>query len=908
LYTASGGWYGNQAGQVLFRSQTLITASAPEVQWLDTFRIQSRVNPYDLADSIKVTAGSEVVTGYGTRFIRDVQVGDSISFDTTSARVVVWVASDTKLGVSPSYGVTQKTSTYALTRRYDRSAGPPYLLSAGGFVYTGNIATHPQVIYPKEDALYIRSFGVVDSFLIDTIYNFSGRLRTIDTSAGGGDTVIEQADPFKAVWNDAVLDTGATMIDGRATWDTIPGSTGKFTRYLKGVQLVSRRKSWGYDEWRQSSTGGSEAFYVRIGSYGGSDKYNTRYFTVRGNDDSSIFLNAWYVDNGPIDSAGGQTVNWNDSLFGGHGLDLSDTLTTADLKGTWGYIMAAAGSPIPIVEDTATNTLVLLGRGAVCYTVDASFPIDTSDLMDGLYWVRLTAGDIDFPEYRNQTSRIRGIDVIDYTSGIIGSQEPTLADDDSLLFVREKFAIWTIVGNIFGRRPGERVSEWFETRAEADQAMNRGGYSRNDYIVVKTEEWHIRRGKNTFQTVDAQFLREQTAFPIRFTRKIGDTLFFVTGVSSYLNSADTATTVNWEIVQSRLPYFRQMGKLFNGEGLFGWGDTIAPTTISISPGYQPWRISALADQSVGDPTDPITAVFSYDNNIVAAKRTSLWSVTTGEELSFGIGVVGPKAWWVHDKSVYFLSGDGLYQMDRRDLSGYSIHCISRPIDPILQDWYNTEYGNGTTPVAVDQNALDKSILVYNGFDHHLWLWVALTDSTGLERALTYDIERGAWDGIQTIPIGSAVQADLRDTTRILFGSVDSAYVYGFSYVFSDAGAGIDGTIASKPFVIRDDAGRKLRSRFDNLGITYRSSSLAVDSAKITISSDGATDGTAQANVTETFTLVMTTSVKNRTKYFNSIKRLQGREWTWQIDVYGSNAGGVFFPIELEMNFSAVEDE
>lgn len=898
LYAAGGVWHGNQAGRFRVRNPVVV-GTAPEVDWLSDFGGQERINAYNYGDSIKIYSASTQVFGWGTRFIRDVAVGDTLVFsDTTAAREIVAVVHDGLLLMSAASDHNGKDTDWTIRRRYDEQAGAPFFTSVGEYAYTGNISTRPQVIFNDNETLYLRALGIVDSFYIDTLYYFSGRY--VADSAG---TEYTDRDPRRLDG-----DTLRYTLDPFITWDTTftQPDADSFNVFLKSFQVVSRRKAWFTNEWRQAIDGAPEAFYVRLGPTSGQNAARAKYLTIAANDDTSLFLNTWFVQDTCLgfDSVAGNAF-WNDSLYGGKGLDFDDTLVQSGIVGTWGYIYAAAGTPEPIVQDTATDLLYILGRGAMCFTVDST--LDTADFQNGLYFLRLTADDVGWPAFKLQTEREQGIEVV----VIDNWDQPVLSDDDSLISTRAVWAGWAYIQrDQYSQKVYQRVTDYYYNYATAEWAFRNwqpGRYDVGDRIKRSTE-YKIRRGKNVYKEQDALYLRKDYAFPIVYTLNNGDTCFFITGASGMLEDIDTVTTANWEIVRARMPNFREMQPSIAGGGLIGWGDTLAVATMSFSESNNPWRFSALNDILVGDPSDPITAAAVYDNQILAFKHNSITSVTNGNLLSAGLGAVGRNAVALHDKWVFFASEDGVYRMERRDYYGYSQVPISRVLDPVYQGWSNQANPTHEVPISIKRQFLENLTLRYNQHDHHLWMWLPNDSIGGLGIALTYNTESGVWDGAQGIPAGAVTAAVVRDTSRLLIGSVDSAYVFALDYTYNDDGDTINGSIRSKPFAIRDDAGRKLRVKLHSLSVTSQALDGAIDSVVVIVRKRA---DILSAQRDHTFRLgasLTSPTLQQRTEVFYPNQVIIGRDWEWLLYAYGAAAASTYTPIELEFEWIAVEDK
>lgn len=849
IHTAAGIWWDTKAGGYSY------SEPGGQVTWItDTLAAGTRIRPYKDGDSIVVNGPS--VKGYRTRFVRDLQQGDTITLETGATdtmRMVKTVIADDSLEFSATSGISTTKYTiaqYTVGRTY-KLAQTPFLLQSGEYVYTGTVADPPQIIYnvstTSNDTRYIRSMGIVDSFYIDSIYSN---------------------------YNDTLV---------RRSWDTL----GNGKKMIKEIQIVSRRQVWFPNQWVEDVSGNPQAYYVRLGHSGGGSKYKTKFYAIEGNSDTSIYLRTWYVD-----SLIAGTTKWRDSIFQGAGGNagdiptIKDTLTAADVEGTWGYIYSACGNVKTVLADASTNIATLLARGSVWILTGAdALTISPDSFYNSLHYLHLTANDVAFPQFTN-TQRLKT-----YTKKAnwaardqVPPPDPTLPKGDTIIAVRDSC----------------------ETRWSENFGSQR----------FCTRYWTIQSSRAV--TVTAEFSSTASGwYPVRYAvlDTVGtDTLVIVTGPSPALNDTTNVTTANWELVRVGLPYWSGMVEWGNVPQLVAWGDSSSGSLLSFSGFNDPWNWSVTRDMVVGrNFVDPIVGVLGYDEGITIGKTSSTftWDGETVRELSASVGLAGPNAAVVIGKEYYRLATDGLYRTDRRDFSGYADTKISTPLDPVFNAWNAIASGIDVVPFRINPKYRHKCVLVPNQRDNHLYLLFPQGSDTVNSRILTYDWLRNQWDGYFTFGGSDAMWAVIRDTARILFGSNDSAYIWGMDYKWVDGIAtGIDARLQSNMFWTSDAQGWPVESQFTGMRFFSRSIQDAVDSAYILLIAQP-DDGSSASSAGLIDTMRITYDVitpRTKEQAMKSSRMLLSKYWRWEIKWFAPDAAStpsIFQPIQLQLEFVPV---
>jgi len=841
VYAAGGKWYGNIAG---FPEWTGL--GVPRFDWNAAFSAVVQIRPYN-PGTMDLDADS--VVGTSTRFVRDLQVGDSITASGETERVS-HIISDTKLFTVGSWGATESDSPYTVTRSHD-SVATPFMHQSGNYLYTGSVASPPQIIYAKDDTLRIRPMGIVDSLYIDTIYS-----KYPTTSAA---------------WD-------SLSIYGRRSWDSALVDPG--AEFIKEIQLVSRRKAgqWVYDQWLQSLSSSPEAYYVRVGF-----EDRTSFYTITGNSDTALYLMTWYVEAASIDTDNGMT-DWTDSLFLGRGPELDDTVDVATAVGTWAYIYASAGFSQTVVPDDSTGTVTLLGRGAIFYTVDASFPIDTTEFRKGLHFIHLTGSDINFPEFVTNSVRLLHEDFLYADPG-----EPiTQADLPPGDTIRSQRTVY-----VCGDNPWKFNAVFFSYEAAAVECNVRDITTMIQYRYTRT---------STSQSTTESEAVGNSYFPIRYAvpSDSGDTIFFIMGTAPALTEITTASTTNWEIVRVGLPNWSGMTEWGTPAQLVAWGDSSSSSLLSFSGNNDPWNWSVNSDVIVGNnPAAPIVSAYGYDDQLVIFKPSSMLGYNGARftELSQTDGLAAPRAVVGLTKELYWLDVDGVKKMARRDFSGYSIQKVSQALDPVFNSWSATNFGGDVVPITLVPAYRKNAVMAYNQRDRHLHLFGTFSGATN-NGDLTFGVENQLWDGYFTIPATDAMWVTIRDTSRLLIGSPDSSTIFGLDYVFKDVSTGIDSDLKSAKFQI-EDKGWPVKSKLKRVWFNGRGCSGCFDVARLFIIGENATD---------TFNLTFNNNISDIGQTFYSSQDNLSKYWQWQIKTEGNDSASVFQPHELRMEFIPVARE
>lgn len=829
IYTSAGKWWANMAG----RRQGSIS---PGFDWKPYLTASQQVRPWNDGDSVAVYG--DTLLGWGTQFTRDLQPGDTVTVS-AMPRKVDYVKCDTVTIMASSWASSDTSATWLISRSYPTGTQAPFLTASGDRMFTGNIATPPQVIFTVDDTIRMRHLGIVDSFFIDTVYN--------------------KYPSTVAKWDSV----------SRRSWDTLPGGV----RYMREFQLVSRRKlgEWGQDQWIQNLAGTPEAYYVRIGF-----NNKTAFFTISGNSDTSIYLVAPYIDTTKVEGGTGPTT-WNDSLYFGKFTTFADTVTVAQARGRWGYIYGAAGFRRVVLQDSATGTLTLRGRGALLYTIDASFSFDSTELYKGLHFIHLTANDITFPAYANTITK-------NQTEITIRSMTPrTFVAPDTV--VREFPTYWC------GCTLGPRWNDDLDQVTSQCQSCSTPGVITGYGYVVR------RRTVHTYST-EAQAI-SSSFFPIRYARKNGDTTFFISTVAFALDDSNRVSTNNWEIIRVGLPMWSGITEWNTPPQLVAWGDTASPALLSFSDVGNQVAWSATNDILLGnDPSEPIVAIVGYDDQLVVGKSKSMigFDGQSFTELSQTEGMVSRRAVQGLTKEMYWYFIDGVYRMSRRDFAGYSIEKISGPLDPVFNSWNRVVFGSDVVPISINASYRNLAVLTYNQRDRHLYLFAPFDTSRFNNACLTYDVQRNIWDGYFTITATDAIWTTINDTSRIVIGSHDSATVFALDYSFNDLNRGINGEVRSGQFWIMDEQQQPMFSKFQRAWVVSRSLNAGVDSAFVLLTGD--------ANKTDTLRLAYPGSLPITAKQiFRPSKDNVSVFWRWSIKVFGNNQAAVFQPMELSLFFT-----
>ena len=936
VFAADGYWFGNVAGHPSF--------DVGQVQrgfdWITFNHAARQITPYFGGDSIALDGDS--VIGFGSRFIRDLQPGDTIHA-AESVKVIDYIVSDNKLMTTGDW-TTSNEDSFLISRTYSK-AYTPFLHQSGDYMYTGTSVDPPQIIYTKDDTLRIRPMGIVDSFYVDSIYSLYPPRTGVDSTEKYG---------------------------ARRSWDTTSGGA----RFIKEIQVITRRKAgqWSNDNWLEDLSANPQAYYVRLGV-----EDRTSFFPISGNTDTSLYLMTWYADSGAVDSAlpvdtlrdttettgggyvylgysswftmdgltdepskywdaakcsvitgtyagstltithfdsatslflfdspnlpgwdlgSGETVqltrtpdsSWLPERYFNNGQTLNDTIATADIEGTWGYIYSAAGFYDVVVPDGSTGAGFMRGRGALFYTIDGSFPIDTTEFYKAMHFIHLTGDDIDFAAFADSSEHVLRT-YLRYHKADNPLDTLTLHTLDN---IQSQKSVWRC-RRVLGTWP--RRAKYFTSyeQAATDCPINS--------VIDEYIEYVIATTRTDVQTKEATAIGN-SYFPIRFAANsvAGDTIFFITAIGTDLTDLSTVSTSNWEIVKIGMPNFSGMTEWNTPPQLVGWGDTASVSLLSFSGVNDPWNWSVTNDILVGnDPAAPIVSVFGYDDQLVIFKPSSILGFDGArfKELSQTDGLVAPRAVVGLTKELYWLDVDGVKKMARRDFSGYSIQKVSTAIDPILNSWSATNFSYDVVPVSLSTEYRGNAVMTYNQRDRHLYLFGTFSGTTN-NACLTYGVETGLWDGYFTIPATDAVWATIRDTSRILIGG--AGIVYAMDYVFRDVNVGIDADIRSAKFMI-EDKGWPVKSRLKSVWFNGRGFAGGFDEAYILLIGENARDS---FNLSFKNTLSGTSGDIGQT--FHSSQDNLSRYWQWQIKTEGNDSASLFQPHELRMEFIPVARE
>ena len=822
IWTAAGTWYSTVVG---IRNWGITINNPGEFLFSDTSVFQAPVRPFHgrVGSDSLIATGDSVYSHLGTtRFVRDLQAGDSVTLS-GETHEILRVISDTKLRLTVEMLSGDTVTSWTFQRIHDATGVNPYLLQSGEYMYTGTHLDPPQVIYRKDDTLRIRPLGIVDSIFIDTAYT-----RFIDSVTGIS---------YDTTAAGAVLQINRAMLVDRS-------AVGK----------------WSWGQWGENIDGNPVSYYCRLGA-GGVDKPNwPKTFDIITNDDTALIIKVLFVD-----STQNETYLDTAALYTG-----DDTTWAKTLDGTYAYIYASVGNFKVAVSDTGTNDAIVSGGGTLWRTVDSAGSITDTANQDqynyGMYFIHLLSDAKISPRVIGITKNFRVVE---------------LKESDG------RPAIDSATERIWHQDP----KEWKCSRSA------RSGSQCFWYIKYYIE--------TTVKQYSANFIADPY-FPISHMYWQRDTLFILTNGVRQIADA-VFTTDQWEIVEASLPQWAGMTEWNNPAQLVAWGDTSSVSLLSFSGQDDPWDWNVNKDVLVGlNPSEPIVSVVGYDNQLVIFKQSSMtgFDGESFKELSQTDGLVAPRAVVGLTKELYWLDVDGVKKMARRDFSGYSIQKVSTAIDPILNSWNANAFGSDVIPRRIVPAYRSQSILTYNQRDRHLYLFGTFDTlfppaQVTNNACLTYDIESGLWDGYMTIPATDAIWATVRDTSRILIGSPDSATVFAMDYAYLDDGIGIDLDIKSAKFQI-EDQGWPVKSKLKSIWFNGRGASGLLDGARVLLIGENATD---------TFNITFNSGIGDFGKTYYSSKDNLSKYWQWQIKAEGKDAtGSLFQPHELRMEFIPVARE
>ena len=906
--------------------------------WKDTLALSTVIRPYNGCDS--VIFDDDSVVGFGTRFIRDLQAGDVFHGTDT----VKYIVSDTKLKLTAATGNAGTAFSFNPSRSYPTNGSDPFLLQSGDYLYTGALGSNPQIIYAHEDTLRIRPMGIVDSFYIDTIYaqypptvggfddpdsiaKYGGR-RSWDTTVAGSHflkeiQLVSRRKPGQWTTDKWLEDIGENpeayyvrvgyedktsfyQIAGNTdtsiylmTWyvDTTEVDTGSAPMddslwndslfFGKGADLndipsaATVEGAWGYiyssagfyrtvvdDETTDTVKirGRGAMFWAITGDVTVTDtakRAGATYIISPALSDRTIYGAPRYPD--------GYWVGAICSVFTGDATDSVFTVTGYDNGDIWSYYTGEG--PIDSLSFAAFGETVAAGDSfKVVHLGPGSFPVDSTEIYKGMHFIHLTGDDIDFPAYIDEASKLLGqyISHGDVSDPIVQSDLP---EGDT---IRSSRPVW------------ECRFRYYDTYREALDKC--GGWMGGE--VTPMIEYTITTTRTDRLTKEAQAIGN-SFFPIRYMSESADTIFFITAVGTDLTDATDIATVNWEIVVVGMPHFTGMTEWNSPPQLVGWGDSASQGLLSFSGVNDPWNWSVTNDVLVGNnPSSPIISVVGYDDQLVIFKPSSMlgFDGRTFKELSMTDGLVGPKAVVGLTKELYWRDIDGIKKMQRRDFSGYSIQKISQAMDPVFNSWNAIQFGSDVVPISLDDTLRHQTVMTHNLRDNHLYVF---TDQTGL---FTYDIERGIWDGYHTIAATDAIWTTINDTSRIIFGGPDSAAVFAMDYAWNDASDAITGILRGAKFFITDQSGFPVQSKFLQGWFLSRSGSGMLDSARVALYGENATD---------VMNLSYSGTIGFKRDIFYSSKDNKSTFWYWEIKAAGDSIVSVFQPHELVLQFLPV---
>jgi hypothetical protein len=533
------------------------------------------------------------------------------------------------------------------------------------------------------------------------------------------------------------------------------------------------------------------------------------------------------------------------------------------------------------VPDDSTEAVNILGRGAMFYTVDAGFMADSVNTRRQMLFIHLTGEDVNWGAYAVSLSKLlKEYRVYARPDDYVR----TVPDADTLIQTNSGWY------NCFSS--GSKPSQW-NFRAAPEQPYS--SWCPAVEYVYRTYRTDVLSTKD-MQAVGNGY------FPLRFVETSGDTVFFVTGVSTGLDSPDTVSTSNWEIIAVGLPYWSGMTEWNTPPQLVGWGDSAAPSVLSFSGVGEPWRWSVTGDVAVGNNlSDPVVACVGYNNQLVIGKERSLLGYVNGtfSELSQTVGVVGRRAMVGLNTELFLQDVDGIYMMDRRDLSGYSVKKISWPLDPIFNAWSGTYYGSLVAWAKINPAYRYKSVLSYNHRDNHLYVFAPMGSSTDNSHCLTYDVQQQQWDGYFDLAASDAIWGTVRDTASIIMSSPDSAMIFSMDYAWNDyhkdtvaaQGTGIDAVLRSGYFWVPDERGFPMESKLKQIRLHWRGASVSLDTGVVRLVGESGTDEFALTGST----------IGDYTNVFRSSSDNISTYWYWEISIEGQDAqGNIFSPHQMQI--------
>lgn len=787
LYTAGGRWFYQKTGIFDRKADPGGSSYWSVTPGNDT---TLEILPWNGGTSISLYNGEDTVIGIGTRWIRDLQAGDSITA-ANETRAILNVISDTRIQLTADFAQgadSTGVTVWSFQRTHSTSGIRPWMHQYGDDVFTGTLANPPQVIYATDTNMYIKPLGIVDSMTVDKLYN---------------------------VFIDSILGS---------SWDSTTG--GDLDTQIFFIQVVDRNKSWEPMEWAKGINGQSMTYYFHWGLDGAADDtaFWQHTFEIISNSDTSLLLKASYVNTFLNDGGTYQGL-------GGRARLLQDTLTNAEVSGSTGYIFCATGIVTEVFSEEQCGEAIIHAAGAVWSTTSLGGSPALVDTVNqhqfqyGNFYIEILE-EITVPITRKPAWDAPLITVLRRVS----DGPPPVDTDNGESIAYGTAGDTTICTRIEGPSIG-------------------GGKTFDFNQCIKWRRWWINPG-NVIRNVSLL----GKLFHIDMSYWEDDSLHLVTSNMEFVDllagDLPVKTITKWRIVKAGMPQWSGMTE-FNRQ-LMAWGDTSAVGMINFSYPLEPFKWTPVGPLGEaydvflsGNPSDPVVSVYPFDDKAFVFRRQSMlaYNGVSFTEISSTDGLASPSAVVGEGKFLYWLDVDGVKRIQRRDFSGYSITKISMELDPIFNGWVPGAFGYQMVPYGMSAENRDKAVLSYNRRDRHLYLFfnnfvdhvpVPTSDlGTKNNKALTYNIDLKIWDGVQTIPASAAIWATQLDTAKIFIGSPDSAFISSIDYsTFADYGTEETMTILrSAGFHTADQWGMPIKSKLEKVMLLLRT--LGTDSLHVT---------------------------------------------------------------------------
>lgn len=635
------------------------------------------------------------------------------------------------------------------------------------------------------------------------------------------------------------------------------------------VEFVDRGRGFEPDAYSSGVEGNATNYYLRLGTNRAitDTSWWGRTFQIVYNTDSSIVVRMNMYD---ISSRSTYTKD--------RGPLLADSLTTSGVAGTRAYIYSATGLLREVFSEAQCGTARVLGAGATLSTTSHLMDTAGQDHLNyGMYFVQILQDTV--------TATVR-----QYYAGQFTTR-------------REKFL------KVGGTPPAVDTSIGETVLSKKDTIIcspdNRGGCVNHVWSIwtIKTPKSVLAGGKSLYNT----FL------PILYAYWT-DSLHIITSAGENARPASDVVIQHWRIVKADLPMWSGMTDFDNR--LIGWGDSLSGAMINLSGRLEPdkWNpVGILGEPNdifLEHPEDPVYHIEPFDNQaVIFRKKTMLgWNGETFTQLSLSDGIVGARAAITVGNYLYFVSRNGLNIMERRDLSGYSIHSISDAVAPIFNAWNSTAFGVNVAPYTINQAYMHEVALGYNKRDDHLYILFPNGSSTSNTNVMTYSLRDKIFDGTFNIKGSVSVWADQADTSRVFFGRTTRAGIYALDYTYNDTGnGGINGDLKSAEFYLTDADGSPAKAKLAYVVFIGRALNGTMDSAFIDISSrddshvseDDATQ-TTRMNITSGWPIAYTAQSTKFTAWpdSNNVASI----WQWEIKTYGKASASIFQPYLLQFHF------